>query len=228
MSLRQFLEWPMKYAYRDDEPPDERSRKTIVVYTFVVVFLTTVQAAFTISDRGILMLNLAHACGSLLPIIYIFLTRSLTLLATEGFILVLGFATIQLRDFMTYGELDIWVLTTVQVNILLLCDCRRAAAQCALVISTVYVIFLTIEQYFPSGVYNSLPTMATFDAPAGSCRPPTEVFTSSLAIRLLFLLANFFMTGYFASTMRAERAHMQESVKLAERVAEALVRFDLD
>eukprot|EP00755_Sulcionema_specki_P034857 Sspe_Gene.103761::Locus_79608_Transcript_1_1_Confidence_1.000_Length_715::g.103761::m.103761 len=202
------LGWLLQWAYREGEPVEERFRKTILIPVFVFVILMNLQALAGLTNLSYVILNVVHAAIMAVPLLIIYTTKRLSLRFTEILIIVNGSLSLHLRDFLSYGELDIWTAVILQMDLLLLCDCRQGAIKAALFTAVIYISYITLEQQFPTGIFDVLPNVSTVPQPPEECHLPSSAVASVLFVRLACFLLDFTMTRRFASTMHAEQARM--------------------
>eukprot|EP00755_Sulcionema_specki_P002698 Sspe_Gene.119061::Locus_113987_Transcript_3_3_Confidence_0.667_Length_692::g.119061::m.119061 len=147
--------------------------------------------------------------------------KSCTLRWAEYVIVWLAVNYVFIFDFRTYGRLGLWTLFVPVMDLLLLCHGRSWLVSLLMYFSLAYLTFTTMEYVFHFGVYDQLPDLTSVEKPTEACRGRWE----NLFNRLLSFVSDFIMTRHFANTMHTEQTRIRRSVELAQKVAEALVRF---
>eukprot|EP00755_Sulcionema_specki_P000571 Sspe_Gene.115395::Locus_102695_Transcript_1_1_Confidence_1.000_Length_725::g.115395::m.115395 len=221
----QILSKAIGWAFRPGEPSDETFRKTLLIpILLIVAFVDAVYAVVALqpiaSAHGGITAVLATAV-----LIYIGVTKSCDQKLTEVIILAIGINHVFIQDFRTYGMIEGWSISVCIMDLLLLCSCGQTAVSIMRNLTVVYVVFLSLEQAYRFGTYDVFPEMSTLDKPRDECRLGRTGLVV-LYIRLFVFISDFMMTRYFATSMREEKARIQLAVQLAQKVAEALVRFD--
>eukprot|EP00755_Sulcionema_specki_P023793 Sspe_Gene.79739::Locus_50070_Transcript_1_1_Confidence_1.000_Length_1045::g.79739::m.79739 len=214
---------------RKGEPPDELLRKQLLVPTTVIGFVSVIlNIAWTSHPVSLSLLipwcmKLAITGGG---VMYVLVTKTFPLWVAEVFIVTGSALFIFLDDLQAYGTTASLALVVPMIDLLLMCQCRRKVADGFVKITAVYIIGITAEQHFRFGLYDALPETG-FDLPPEACSPPS-VFHFVVLSRLFSVLLDYVMTRHFAYSMQAEQERVRGSVRMAEKVARALVMFDLD
>eukprot|EP00755_Sulcionema_specki_P002687 Sspe_Gene.119043::Locus_113945_Transcript_1_1_Confidence_1.000_Length_865::g.119043::m.119043 len=214
------------WCYREDEPADERFRKNLLVPIVIVTLLSMVPHFQSRSRPGMSQaIFVAVSCACIL--LYIARTKTCTLRFTEAVIVFEAVNFVFVADFMSHGLFDTWSLGVVMMDFLLLCSCRSRVVNTLRNAIVLWIIYRTADQAYRFEFVDSLPRL-NFDRPDEKCKLGTSLGFNLLRMRLFVFIADFIMTRFFAHSMKQEQARISSTVQVAERVADALVRFDLD
>eukprot|EP01065_Artemidia_motanka_P023505 TRINITY_DN28116_c0_g1_i1.p1 TRINITY_DN28116_c0_g1~~TRINITY_DN28116_c0_g1_i1.p1 ORF type:complete len:1068 (+),score=253.14 TRINITY_DN28116_c0_g1_i1:89-3292(+) len=157
-------------------------------------------------------------------ILYVLLTGSLPLWLLEAALTLAGITATLVNDVLSYGMVGEWTLIIVVMDCMLLTDCRPCVYLLTCTTTVFFLIVKTSEEAQRFGLYD------LFDNDSHT-KPEAVgwgVGSSRMVVRLLVCVIDFYLTRRFAEGMRTEQKMMRESVALAEQIAEALVRFDLE
>eukprot|EP00755_Sulcionema_specki_P002092 Sspe_Gene.118044::Locus_110541_Transcript_1_1_Confidence_1.000_Length_775::g.118044::m.118044 len=223
MAIRKCFHAVMSSVYRDGEPHDERVRKQLLVSILVVN--TCVKFPYVFTD---LYWTLGHVLLGLVinitALVYFAKWKRCTLRTAEAIIIYLTVNDCFLMDIRSYGHGELWMLSILAMDLLLLCRARKTLIDTVVCLSTVYIAFQSVEDAYRTGVYDDFPEWSTLDKPRDECKAGAVI----ILVRLVTFLLGFLMTRHFASAMEAEQIRIMCSIHVAQKVAEALVRFDLD
>eukprot|EP00755_Sulcionema_specki_P023973 Sspe_Gene.80189::Locus_50486_Transcript_1_1_Confidence_1.000_Length_841::g.80189::m.80189 len=211
----------VRFTYRSGEPTDERHRKNVfvpILFLAVLIMLLNVDDSFV--RRGMWGVTVAGFTALLL---YPFITKRMPRGFTDV-VVVYSMATLISSDFVDYGIFEQWLWVVVIMDILLLMGGRDAAYHIVRIVASAYIVFISINGIWDIGVYENLPSLTHLDPPP---KKDPQVGFYLLTTRLSVLLIDAAITRYFSKNMKKEQARITSYLKMAERVSDALVCFDL-
>eukprot|EP00755_Sulcionema_specki_P015477 Sspe_Gene.59506::Locus_32681_Transcript_2_2_Confidence_1.000_Length_3088::g.59506::m.59506 len=216
----------MKRAYRDGEGTEERLRKQLLVPISLVGVLATL-FILSSAERAPLRFGvlLTIPVAFTLILAYVYSTRSLPFVLCEAFVAVIGFRLSIVGDFETYGEGDMWPFFIVTTDLMVITGSRRSALAKIEALALTYFVVQMLLRLLDVRVYDHLPELST--TYTYTERSASSVVTICL-LRITAVLSAFFMVNYFSRRTHEEQMRMLQSVHAAEKVASALVDFDLD
>eukprot|EP01063_Lacrimia_lanifica_P020588 TRINITY_DN2788_c0_g1_i1.p2 TRINITY_DN2788_c0_g1~~TRINITY_DN2788_c0_g1_i1.p2 ORF type:complete len:1268 (+),score=428.35 TRINITY_DN2788_c0_g1_i1:116-3919(+) len=213
-----------------DENPDDARRKGILVPPAMLMlcfFICFVVYEVVYFDRaGPFRLSLACVC---LLVLLVFLvgvwkTKTMDKRLVGGCIAVLILSTL-LSDLANVGLYDNWVLAILLQNALLVSDPGAGLSWTLFALVMLWTVVRTVEDAVRFGLYS--------DIPFNDNKPPREAEgwgwgLPMMVLRVGVLAMDHALTRRFAYGMRRERERLQLAVRVGEKVATALVNFDLE
>eukprot|EP00755_Sulcionema_specki_P032880 Sspe_Gene.99652::Locus_73369_Transcript_1_1_Confidence_1.000_Length_650::g.99652::m.99652 len=197
MGFKKLLQRSLQWAYRCDEPPEERFRKTILI---PIIFVSAIPSIPAIPMQTLFsqIHIILYEVVCLVELVYIWWTKTLSMNLTEFIIVHFLISQIFLMDLRTYGLLEGWCLMVIAMDLLLLCSCRSSTVAAAQMLCIGYLIFRTVDQTFNVGWYSEDFPLSTYDIPKEACKMGTTIGMYVLYIRGTTLISDFLMTRYFA------------------------------
>eukprot|EP01065_Artemidia_motanka_P024061 TRINITY_DN28710_c0_g1_i1.p1 TRINITY_DN28710_c0_g1~~TRINITY_DN28710_c0_g1_i1.p1 ORF type:complete len:1733 (+),score=331.83 TRINITY_DN28710_c0_g1_i1:182-5200(+) len=160
-------------------------------------------------------------------LVHAFTRKSLPLYLVElpllGFGLVYGI----LNDIYGAGVHEFWLLSFLSLDGMLLAGARRTASSALASIMTLWIIIRTFEEATRDvGIWDAVP----YKNDEELIRDELGGWWGGLngGLRVSVFVINFLMTRYFVDGMRRRHQQVMEAIEMAETVASAMVRFDLD
>ena len=224
-----------------DQPIDRQRKRVVIPATIVVVVLTAVVvfSAF-VTDEWHIGASGNSVCLTVSFLLGIknFVTKKLT--TTDITILMVTWSfTILIFDSRRAGEMQarLWPFVVLVLDIILLCSLHPSVSNCVVAATTLYLVIDTFEKVFRFGLYDirdrELRSLQCFNLTpeelnSAPCEENQREATIVLGAYLALLILDFLCTRNFAKGMQHEQQKLEASVLLAETVAAALVRFDLE
>eukprot|EP01059_Diplonema_ambulator_P027486 TRINITY_DN4567_c0_g1_i1.p1 TRINITY_DN4567_c0_g1~~TRINITY_DN4567_c0_g1_i1.p1 ORF type:complete len:858 (+),score=94.87 TRINITY_DN4567_c0_g1_i1:142-2574(+) len=228
--MRGAFERFMGLVYTHEDTPMDRTRKTIM-FPFGVI-CAVIQLAFAMV-RGYqrkwfwCTLNFLRFLLAFCSVAYISITKRCPIHLVEFVIIMAGFLFCIVGDFFGFGLEELWSPVVVIMDVLLLSKAHPMAAAGSCVFSLLYITVKTIEEGVGLGLYDMVP-QSWVPGLKPRDKEGLNWTANVLFTRGGMLFADFIMTRNFAYGMRAEQEKSEAAVRLAEEIASALVKFDLD
>eukprot|EP01062_Namystynia_karyoxenos_P058668 TRINITY_DN50184_c0_g1_i1.p1 TRINITY_DN50184_c0_g1~~TRINITY_DN50184_c0_g1_i1.p1 ORF type:complete len:972 (+),score=298.51 TRINITY_DN50184_c0_g1_i1:93-2918(+) len=168
------------------------------------------------------------AVASLAVAFWAVFTRSLSVLAVEVWMLILAVCVL-IIDFIFQAAMQapIWYATISIVGMLLVVDAQRWALNCLTAVTVCYLIVFCVLRWLAPGVFNSRVLRPTQEyAWACDCTEPPCAMGPWTVAQDAFLGTLFFLGALHYTRSFADNMH--GSVRVAERIAQCLARYDLD
>eukprot|EP00755_Sulcionema_specki_P031692 Sspe_Gene.97134::Locus_70779_Transcript_1_1_Confidence_1.000_Length_835::g.97134::m.97134 len=218
----------MSLFYTPRDVHIDKLRKNLIVAIGVAVGLGRLSSFHTMGDQPpvAVFIIVAQAIFILSSLAYMCATKQCSVVFTEVVLCIGTVFVVMTEDFRTYGVVDAWNLLMVMMDLYLLCVCRERTVSVMFGVSTLYIIFRSVEQTTDLGIYSNLPDISVYEKPV--TRKASDVGMQTIFNRLAVVITDFALTRYFANNMVSEKERMARSVEMAERVAASLVLFDLE
>eukprot|EP01064_Diplonema_japonicum_P004912 TRINITY_DN13247_c0_g3_i1.p1 TRINITY_DN13247_c0_g3~~TRINITY_DN13247_c0_g3_i1.p1 ORF type:complete len:848 (+),score=149.03 TRINITY_DN13247_c0_g3_i1:54-2597(+) len=214
---------------REGDDEETKVRKTMAMIACII--LTALQPIFLFfsyreGDYMVASCTLMRTIVIAVMMVYCLVTRTMSTLATEVTCILFGVIFSFATDVADFGLRDQWISILIISDAMLILNCRPAASVALIVITCLFITAKTFEEGVGLGVYNNIPSSWSTSEPRDTQGARWAVIV--VLVRVLILLADTFLTFKFASGMREAERKSKNAVLLAKKVAEALVRFDLE
>ncbi|KAJ9459445.1 Adenylate cyclase [Diplonema papillatum] len=208
----------------------DRNRKKLMFPTAVFVFINQFGwSIFMLSSPLFFSMVITQLRTLQLAVFiaYMIWTKKLPQRVLEVLIITFAVSLCFLNDIATNGTREMWTCVIIVMDGLLLTECSDAAVKCMVALTILFLTVKTLEEGVSIGAYGLLPDSWTEVEIDSFDRGPGWT-GAVLSIRLAVFLLDFALTRRFALGMLTQQQKANARAALAQEVAAALVRFDLD
>eukprot|EP01062_Namystynia_karyoxenos_P075318 TRINITY_DN7256_c0_g1_i1.p1 TRINITY_DN7256_c0_g1~~TRINITY_DN7256_c0_g1_i1.p1 ORF type:complete len:1898 (+),score=531.76 TRINITY_DN7256_c0_g1_i1:79-5694(+) len=218
---------------REHEDPEERQRKFLFIplglISLIVAALWCIRYIVFFDEVGPLRLANQVVMVVLLcvSLSHAYLRRSLPRELCELPLTAFGLIYGVLNDLYGAGVHEFWLLAFLAVGGMLVAGARESVSTGLALVVVVWLIVRTTEDATRDlGLWDAVP----YKNEEELIRPELGLWWGGMngGLRVVVFVVNFLMSRYFVNGMRQRHRELQLAVRLAEEVAAAMVRFDLD
>eukprot|EP00755_Sulcionema_specki_P019441 Sspe_Gene.69470::Locus_40956_Transcript_1_1_Confidence_1.000_Length_1097::g.69470::m.69470 len=215
-------------AFSPSDTSDDQFRKLLMVSLSISICVVTGLLCVTSIFKNISLVHYVTGApvtfaGFAASLVYMVYTKRLSNRHVGLMVLFLAL-NVFVMDWRTYGKVDVWSMSLLAMDLLLLCACDPMFVTILKMLTLAYLVYEGIEQATHM-TYDSLPPLSVIQKDKET-RDWYTVFWAMFVRAVVFLL-DFTMTRFFAVQMRKEQERMRSSIELTEQVATSLVAFDL-
>ena len=237
----------VKYFLSEDDTEEEKRTKRIVVACsmFFVLLLTYISLSRIVrhSDEDIKLLIPLNSTATVLCFVLLtkwFITKKQTNLDRIILIYII-LVVILITDVVSASEMrePIWPAAVLVVDLILLCSLPAIVGRVTVSVVVVYLLICAVEKTTRFGLYDvrgvkmiqyrdCFLNLSVEEIEATPCKQEAKYAFGMTFFYLGVFLMDYYCTRKFASEMRSEQMLLKSSMDLAETVASALVKFDLE
>ena len=219
-----------KRVSRPGESPEEQRRKilllppALIMFLFFLVFLVYESASYDVSGPLRITLS-AVVCLTLFVVVFVPLKfRRLPMRLVEVSVIILLLCAL-LSDLLNIGLYEQWFIAVFLMNAILLTEPDPRVLWSLFALTMSWIILRSMEDITRFGLYGNVPYNDK-----DHLREPLgwRWGISILILRCGVFSLDHALTKKFSQAVKKEKKALHMSVMLAEEIAEALVRFDLE
>ena len=224
------LEEFVKRARRTGESDDEVRRKVLLlppcVIMFLFFFVFLIYECISHEVSGPIRIGLSSiACLTLFAVCFsAFRYRIMSMRLVERSVVVLLLCAL-VSDLVNVGLYEQWFIAILLMNALLLTDPEPRLSWTLFGLTMIWIIVRSVEDASRFGLYARIPyNDVKLPRPEEGWRWGVSV----IVLRVGVFSLDHALTRRFFHGMKTEREALKKSVVMAEKIAEALVKFDLE
>eukprot|EP00754_Rhynchopus_humris_P036640 Rhum_TRINITY_DN18732_c0_g1::Rhum_TRINITY_DN18732_c0_g1_i1::g.168269::m.168269 len=219
-----------KRVSRPGESPEEQRRKmlllppALIMFSFFLVFLVYESASYDTSGPLRITLS-AVVCLTLFVVVVVPLKfRRLPMRLVEVSVIILLLCAL-LSDLLNIGLYEQWFIAVFLMNAILLTEPDPRVLWSLFAVTMSWIILRSVEDITRFGLYGNVPYNEE-----EHLREPLgwRWGISILILRCGVFSLDHALTKKFSQAVKKEKKALHMSVMLAEEIADALVRFDLE
>eukprot|EP00755_Sulcionema_specki_P038318 Sspe_Gene.110635::Locus_91707_Transcript_1_1_Confidence_1.000_Length_727::g.110635::m.110635 len=208
-----------RLTFSPDDTPDKRMQKQLLTaINLDVLAVSTLYNILLGTSNGMSLLRLVTGTPALMVVstvsmIHMLKTKSLSTFHIGCFCLA-GVASLFLMDWRTYGKFDIWALSVLAMDILLLCSCEARYSAALRALTIVYLIFDASQQITHS-TYGVVADISELRGPVEKSTPSEMGLV--FVVRVAVFVLDFLMTQFFCRELYRERERLKASIELTQQ-----------
>ena len=220
----------LRAAQQEGESPDSIRRKVLLlppalsVFLFFLLFLLYELVNYQTSGPIRISLSVVALITLLVVVVAGFKTKGLSNKTTQGAVTVLLVCCL-CSDLVNVGSSEQWTIAILLMDCLLVTEGRGKLSWCCFCFVTVWLVIRTVEDAFRFGMYDEIPQ---WDNTTAAKEEGVSWGCTALILRLGVFTLDYILTRRFALGLERQKERLRLSIFVAEEVAHALVRFDLE